>query len=112
VIARSQAAVRSVLGQFGTGKAPFVAVLEALGGLYGDQEARLQLLADAHAAAIALREGDLGDTVGIAGATSMASAAMPASGMPGASMARTARNPSAAPATTPPQAGGTGMAGM
>ena len=66
--------------QYGVGRLPFAAVLDALGGQLSDENGYLGVLAQAQALAIALREIDLGPTRTIGGGGAMASASLPGAG--------------------------------
>jgi len=79
LLVQSEGAFRATLAQFEVGRAPFLAVLEALNGWVADQSGLLQAQAGAQAIRIAQAEGTLGATPGI-GATTLGSAAMGGAG--------------------------------
>jgi outer membrane protein, heavy metal efflux system len=78
LLIQSEATVTSTLAQYGTGKVPFAAVLEALGGYLADRSASLEALAQAHRVSIAQLELSLEDPSRPAGPVS-AGPAMPSS---------------------------------
>jgi len=101
LLAQSEATLKSSLTQYGVGRLPFAAVLDAVGGQLGDESAYLAALAQAQALAIALREIDLGPTRAIGSGGAMAAAALPGAGaaMPssgGSSMAASPDSPAEA----------------
>jgi hypothetical protein len=79
LLVQSEGAFQATLAQFEVGRAPFLAVLEALNGWIADQSGLLQAQAGAQAIRIAQAEGTLGATPGI-GATTLGSAAMGGAG--------------------------------
>ncbi len=83
IVDDGQAALQATLSQYATGKAALTAVLQAANAVHADRSNYLNTLAQWHAEAIALREGDLGPTKAIGGGAAMANAAMP-SGSAGA----------------------------
>ncbi len=98
LLAQSEATLKSSLTQYGVGRLPFAAVLDALGGQLADENGYLAVLAQAQALAIALREIDLGPTRAIGSGGAMASASLPGAG---ASMPSSGASSMSAPAGSP-----------
>ena len=62
--------LESAVASYRSGKVPFVTVLEALNTLYADSAIYLSRLADAEKWRVAIDEGDLQSTAGMAGGAS------------------------------------------
>lgn len=77
LLAQSEATLRSSLSQYGVGRLPFAAVLEAMGGQLGDEGAYLGALAQAQSLGIAMTEMDPGPTRAVNSAGAMAATSMP-----------------------------------
>ena len=75
LLVQSEGVFKASLTQYETGKAPFLAVLEALNGWIADQSGLLQAQAQTQAITIAQEELTLGPTLPI-GATSLSAGAM------------------------------------
>ena len=104
LLAQSEATLRSSLSQYGVGRLPFAAVLEAMGGQLGDEGAYLAALAQAQALGIALAEMDPGPTRTVNAAGAMASPSMP--GAAGGASRSAASSMAAASAGSEAGAGG------
>ena len=111
LLVQSDAAVRSVLGQYEVGRVTFAAVLEVLRGLVADESGYLDSLAQAQAVAIAQREVSLESPATAAGM--LATGAVPgAGGMSGGGAVASASAGRGTGSATPAAAGGGASSGM
>ena len=101
LLVQSEAAFQATLSQYTVGKAPFVAVLEALNGWVSDRSGLIQAQAQAQATRIALLELNLGPTPAIG-----------ASALPGGAMGGAQGGPAPAKAGAAKAAGSEGSSSM
>jgi outer membrane protein TolC len=85
LLVQSEASFKAALAQYESGRATFLAALEALNGWVADQGAYLQTMAQLQAQHIALREATLGTTPAINGGALAASSIPSGAAAPGSS---------------------------
>lgn len=108
LLIQSQATADSTLSQYRVGRVTFASVLEAIGGVIGDEDGYLQAIAAAHRVSIAAAEVSLEQASG--GSSGFSSGAMPGAGASGSSGA--GGGSSTAPASSGDAAGASSMSKM